>query len=63
MMAGRKVLEALIIYCKIDVQQSLREITLKSSKRKEQDGSNTSQQYEETKFDSSPFLALNVDSL
>ena len=34
-MAGRKVLEALLIYFKIDVHQSLRELSLKSSKKEE----------------------------
>jgi hypothetical protein len=34
MTAGRKVLEALIIYCKIDVQGTLNELSFKHNKKK-----------------------------
>lgn len=35
MLAGRKLLEALIVYCKIDVQVSLNEIRNKGKKNKQ----------------------------
>lgn len=37
MMAGRKVLEALLVYCKIDVVQSICEIKTKGKKNKNQE--------------------------
>ena len=36
MLAGRKLLETLIVYYKIDVQAELNEIRMKHSKRKDQ---------------------------
>lgn len=35
MLAGRRLLEALIVYCKIDVQQSLNEMRFKKPKSKQ----------------------------
>jgi hypothetical protein len=37
MMAGRRVLEALIVYCKIDVVQTLNEIRTSKKKNSEQE--------------------------
>ena len=37
MLAGRKLLEALIVYCKIDVAQSLNEIKMRNVRRKSVD--------------------------
>jgi len=58
MLSGRKVLEALIVYCKIDVMATLNEINLKNRHKKNHDKN----EEEEVKFDSN-YLAFNVDNL
>lgn len=58
MMSGRKVLEALIVYCKIDVQACLNELNLKNKHKKNHDKN----EEEEVKFDNN-YLSFNVDSL
>lgn len=36
-MAGRRLLESLIVFCKIDVKQSVREIRSKGDEKEEDD--------------------------
>ena len=57
MMAGRRLMEALIIYCKIDVQQSINEIRLRGIKRKEEEPADTNDTV------STNFTLFNLDSL
>ena len=61
MMAGRKLLEALIVYCKIDVQVSLNEIRMRNLKKK------ISEREEEKDDDvvqvSNTYTQINIDSL
>ena len=60
MLAGRKVLEALIVYCKIDVQQTLNELNFKSNRKKL--GENEIEESKEVPI-TIPYLQFNVDSL
>jgi hypothetical protein len=58
MMSGRKVLEALIVYCKIDVQACLNELNYKNKHKKNHDKNDE----EEIKFENN-YLSFNVDCL
>jgi hypothetical protein len=61
MLSGRKVLEALIVYCKIDVMATLNEITMKN-KHKKNNHHEKHNDDEEIKLDNN-YLSFNVDSL
>jgi len=53
MLAGRKLLEALLVYCRINVAQSIKELRTKGKKSKE----------EEKESDLAPSINLNLDQL